>query len=404
MSSDGGSERPLLWVHSHFLLPTGGTKYVFEVVRRIAERRPVEVAVESASPLWRERYADHAIPLHEMGGRTSTSLAYWGGFPAYLRRDRRWLQTRIASCSAVVSSFFPMPYLIGEMAKTAGIRHLTLCFEPFPFFHDDEVIRLYPRGKQWLLGLLRGLYGHIDTKGIRQADRIVTLNAVTQAEIAKTYDRRDAIPVYAGVDTTIFHPYSEAETRHLRRRIGTGPIAIHSTDYSPIKRTDLALRAFAAAAREVTDAHLVVTSTREDSRQLDSLRALASDIGVGDRVHFLGFVPFEDLPKWYSLASVLLQTGTSAGSGATSMSLPVKEAMACGTPAVRSNTTDEDVIDGVSGYLVDPLDSVATGAKVAQLLVDQEFARTMGAAGRERITSLYTWEKVVRNLLDALDS
>ncbi len=38
-----GDQRPVLWLHSHFLLPMGGTKFVFEVVRRPAAPRPGEV-------------------------------------------------------------------------------------------------------------------------------------------------------------------------------------------------------------------------------------------------------------------------------------------------------------------------------------------------------------------------
>ena len=53
------------------------------MVRRLAQHRPIEVLVESASPLWRKRYAQAGVPLHEMPGPTSSSMAYWGAFPAY---------------------------------------------------------------------------------------------------------------------------------------------------------------------------------------------------------------------------------------------------------------------------------------------------------------------------------
>ena len=111
-----------------------------------------------------------------------------------------------------------------------------------------------------------------------------------------------------------------------------------------------------------------MTSTREDARAQRELAELARSLSVADRVEFLGFLPYEDLPRYYSLADVLLQTGTAAGSGATTMSLPVKEALACGTAVVRSEATDEDVEDGVSGYLVNPLDVEATGARISMLL------------------------------------
>ncbi len=394
-ATSSASPRPVLWAHSHFLLPTGGTKYIFEVVRRLNERRPVEVAVERTSDYWRERYAGAGVPLHELSASTSTSKLYWLTFPRHLRSDRRALDAVVASrdVGALVSSFFPMNHLLGSIGKRRGLRHVHLCFEPFPFFHDREVIGLYPASSRVLMRGLGLLYGRLDRDGVREADALLTLNEVTAASIARVYGRRDAIPIYAGVDLDFFHPYAEADLADLRERHGPGPFAIHSTDFSPIKRTDLALRAFAAAG--VTGARLLVTSTIDDPAGLATMRADAGELGIADQVDYLGFVPYEDLPRYYSLADVLLQTGTSLNSGATSMSLPVKEALACGTAVIRSGATEEDVEDGVSGYLVDPSDSATAGARLAELLRDPERARAFGEAGRTRITELYRWDRVV---------
>ena len=55
------SERPIVWLHSHFLLPMGGTKFVWEVARRLNLRHPVTVLVERVSDYWRERYAEAGV-------------------------------------------------------------------------------------------------------------------------------------------------------------------------------------------------------------------------------------------------------------------------------------------------------------------------------------------------------
>lgn len=396
------AERPITWLHSHFLLPTGGTKFIFEVVRRMAGRHPVEVLVERASPHWREQYDRARVPLREIGGATSTSMLYWLALPAYVRRDRRGAIATARGSAALVSSFFPMHWAAAVAGGRAGIRHVHLCFEPFPFFYDREVIRMYPVWKRVLLAYLRIAYRGLDAHGVRSADRLLTLNEATAAQIERVYGITGAEPTYAGVDTEFFHPYADEELADLRARHGDGPIVIHSTDFSPIKRTDLALRAFAAAGPgNGTPPRLLVTSTREDPRTERELADLARSLSVADRVEFLGFLPYEDLPRYYSLADVLLQTGTAAGSGATTMSLPVKEALACGTAVVRSRATEEDVVDGVSGYLVDPADVEATGARIAALLRDRARAREMGEAGRRRIVERYDWDRVADIVLRA---
>jgi glycosyltransferase involved in cell wall biosynthesis len=388
----------VLWLHSHFLLPMGGTKFVYEVVRRLAQRRPVEVVVEASSDLYRERYAQAGVPLREIGTPTSTSMAYWAGLPAFLARDARAVGWAARGKGAIVSSFFPMNWVGTRVARQTGVRHVHLAFEPFPFFHDREVIDLYPAPKRALLAYLRTAYGGLDRGGVRGADARLTLNRATARSLANVYGVTDATPTYAGVDSDTFRPYDDAELADLRARHGDGPIAIHSTDYSPIKRTDLALRAFAAAG--VADATLLVTSTREDPPVLADLQAQAQSLGIADRVEFLGFLPFADLPRYYSLADVMLQTATAANSGATTMALPVKEALACETPAIRPASTDEDVEDGVSGYLADPEDAAVYGARTAELLRDRDRSRRFGQAGRRRIVELYRWERVV-DIVDA---
>ncbi|HEV7918065.1 MAG TPA: glycosyltransferase [Solirubrobacterales bacterium] len=386
---------PVLWLHSHFLLPTGGTKYIYEVVRRLAERRPVEVIVERASDYWKERYAAAGVPLHEISKSTSTSKLYWLGFPRNLRGDRAAIDDLIerTDASALVSSFFPMNQICVELGQKHSLRHSHLCFEPFPFFHDREVTGLYPLPNRILMGVLAMLYGRIDEAGVRGADALLTLNKVTAGSIERVYGRSDAIPVYTGVDLDFFHPYGDDELADLRAKHGDGPLAIHSTDFSPIKRTDLALAAFAAAA--VPGSKLLITSTIDDRGGLEAMMSQARDLGIEDQTKYLGFVDYEDLPRYYSLADVLLQTGTSVNSGATSMSLPVKEALACGTAVIRSHATDEDVDDGVSGYLVDPADSATTGTRLAELLGDRSRARAFGEAGRGKIAELYRWDRVV---------
>jgi glycosyltransferase involved in cell wall biosynthesis len=398
------SERPIVWLHSHFLLPMGGTKFVWEVARRLVKHRPLTMLVERASDYWRERYAESGVPLREIGGRTSTSMLYWLALPYYLRRDRDAVVRETRQAGAIVSTFFPMNWAGNVAASRWGIRHAHLCFEPFPFFHDREVKASYPAPKRALLAYLSAVYGRIDRKGVVEADRLLTLNRPSAAAIERVYGRSDATPTYAGVDIEFFHPYSDAELADLRERHGEGPLAIHSTDFSPIKRTDLALRAFAAAQKGLPNgsAKLLVTSTRDDRNALAQMWDLARTLEIEERVEFLGFVPYEDLPRYYSLADVLIQTGTASLSGATTMSLPVKEALACGTAVIRSDATDEDVEDGVSGYLIDPANSQDTGAKLATLLGDRGRAGQMGDAGRGKIVELYRWDRVVDIVLEAV--
>ena len=67
------------------------------------------------------------------------------------------------------------------------------------------------------------------------------------------------------------------------------------------------------------------------------------------------------------------------------------EAMDCGKPVIGANAggVPEEVEDGVTGLLYHPGDAADMADKICQLLSHPDVARNMGAAGRERVKTLF---------------
>jgi glycosyltransferase involved in cell wall biosynthesis len=86
--------------------------------------------------------------------------------------------------------------------------------------------------------------------------------------------------------------------------------------------------------------------------------------------------------------------------------IPVIEAMAAGLPVVatRAGALPEVVVDGETGILVERGDSEALAAAICKLLSDPHLRERMGAAGRERVRRLFTWEHSVARLQKLYDS
>ena len=80
-----------------------------------------------------------------------------------------------------------------------------------------------------------------------------------------------------------------------------------------------------------------------------SLEKEIEALGLQDAVQNLGYVPQEDLPGIYSLATVFAFPSLYEGFG-----LPPLEAMACGTPVLTSHNTAMAEICGEAAWLVDP--------------------------------------------------
>ena len=76
----------------------------------------------------------------------------------------------------------------------------------------------------------------------------------------------------------------------------------------------------------------------------------------------------------------------------------VMEAMAASVPVVTTDTggTSELVIDGLTGFMVQPGDAAALGDRIGRLCGDAEMRRKMGEAGRRRIVDHFTTDRMAR--------
>lgn len=81
------------------------------------------------------------------------------------------------------------------------------------------------------------------------------------------------------------------------------------------------------------------------------LEALCTEIGVADKVRFVGWISTEELPDYYRLADVFVMPSTGEGFG-----IAFLEAMACGIPVIGGNKDGslDPLGDGTLGTVVDP--------------------------------------------------
>ncbi len=117
----------------------------------------------------------------------------------------------------------------------------------------------------------------------------------------------------------------------------------------------------------------------------------AAELGVADRVHFLGHRA--DVPALYGRATLGVLCSTAEG-----MSNAVMEGMAAGLPMVvtRVGGNPELVADGERGLVVPPLRPQALSEAFGVLLADRERGRRMGAEARAFVERELSLERLVR--------
>ena len=91
-------------------------------------------------------------------------------------------------------------------------------------------------------------------------------------------------------------------------------------------------------------------------------------------VRWVGLLPEEDLPAFYTAAAVFVFPSLFEGFG-----LPIVEAMACGAPVVASNRAAMPELVGDAGLLVDPEDVGAMADAMARVLLDLRWPRSWAA-------------------------
>ena len=253
-----------------------------------------------------------------------------------------------------------------------------------PITVDRELDLAHARSR-WRRLALRRWYGFLDMQMevARRIPRLLTVSESSRGDIVKQMgvspDRLHVVPV--GVDPAVFQP--RPDRARVRGRIMTTA----SADV-PMKGLIHLLEALAKVRTEREDAHLMVIGKPKPKsgipRRIEAL-------GLSGAVTFVSGVTTESIVDRYAEAEVACVPSLYEG-----FSLPAIEAMACGVPVV--GTTGGAVKEVIgrhdeTGLLVPPGDPSALATAILRALADPDLRARVGAAGRDRVRSTFTWQR-----------
>lgn len=198
-----------------------------------------------------------------------------------------------------------------------------------------------------------------------------------------------------GVDPEQFRPREpDHRLRKALRLPLEAPVVAIVAALRPEKNHELFLRSAVLIRRRLPEARFLVVG---DGPRRASLEELADRLGLGETVHFVG--TRDDVAQVLSLIDVLLLTSHSEANPVS-----ILEGMACEKPVVatRVGSIAETVLDGQTGYLVPPEDEQQVAARVIELLNNRQRAADMGRAGRQRVLSHWSSQRMVQGYEDLI--
>jgi glycosyltransferase involved in cell wall biosynthesis len=341
------------------------------------------VRIEGDAEFDREESVEtHRQPFHFREANRFSNQVRWA----------RWLTRYSRGTIDVIhcGNIRPVGYAVAWTARRLGIPYIV-------YVNGGDLLR--ERKKAVDSRLKRVTASNIlgNSAGIAATSKWV---AELAGEIMEEVGIRNVPPIGAfdlGTDPDLFKPHRD--TGRLRETWGAAndPLLLTVARLVPHKGQDTGIRVLAALAREFPRLRYVLVG---DGHYEDSLRALASQLGVGDRVIFAGAVRDSDLPEAYATSTVYLGASRVDNEiDVEGFGISFLEASSSGLPVVAGDSggVRSAVRDGETGVVVAPTDVDAIASAVAGFLRDKSRRSTFGDAGRRAVESHYNWDRVARD-------
>ena len=271
--------------------------------------------------------------------------------------------------------------LDGVFAPRNGCRHIAAIKGVLA----DEASHEHGRSR-----IALAIQARLEAWHVGRAERVITTSVYSSGRIAKFYS---ANPEKILVVPELIDLDAWQRALYAARR-EEGPIRVLCVAHLyPRKGVDTLLRAFAQVQAEAVLRIVGIGPERE------RLQNLAQNLGITDRVQFLGHLPFAALTAEYRNAAVFALPTEQEGFGIVFL-----EAMASALPIVttRVAAVPEVVVDGVTALLVNPQDDAALARILARLIDDASLRHEIGTAGRAHV-SQFAAPAVARQFLAAVD-
>ena len=236
-------------------------------------------------------------------------------------------------------------------------------------------------------------------KIVKDVDKLTYLTKFTFEQISEAISS-DQLEKFEqltpGIDINMFDPENKnnGQSQKIRERfrLGNKPVVVCVSRLMARKGQDTLIEVWPEVLKKVPDAHLLIVG---GGSLKQSLHKKTFDNNVHTSVTITGAVDWKELPGFYAAGDVFAMPVRTRNLGfdVEGLGIVYLEASATGIPVIAGNSggAPEAVIDGVTGFVLNPNNQMILAEKIIELLLNKELINRLGKQGRSWIEKQWQW-------------
>jgi glycosyltransferase involved in cell wall biosynthesis len=233
---------------------------------------------------------------------------------------------------------------------------------------------------------------------LRQTNVLTGLSGFLIKRARKSGFKGEAVLVPNGVDLALFTKEIDEQTKNrIKKDLGKNENDVFLVTTSRLNHknaVDDVIRSLKLLPENIS---FIVIGKGEDGFKLQKL---ADTLGVADRVKFLGFIPYQDLPAHLSVCDIFVRPSRSEGFGNSFI-----EAMAIGLPVIATPVggIPDFIDDRLTGLFCAPDSPQSIAKSVETILGDKELVEGILRRAKERVVERYNWDQIAKEMKKVFD-
>jgi glycosyltransferase involved in cell wall biosynthesis len=231
----------------------------------------------------------------------------------------------------------------------------------------------------------------------RDAKLLVAVNQSMRRNLIQDgLPEQKIIVIENGIDDQAFH--TQVSGGDVRRRYGIAEdavVIVFVGSFQPYHRVDLLLQAFGQIQTD-KQVHLLLVGEGQKS---DESKALTTELGLNDRVTFVGRVDYHDVPMYLASGDMTIMPATNEYGNP----MKIYEYMALGKVVLAPNqeTITEIITHDFNGFLFEK-ENIGSMARVIKTIIEDRLLRDRLSKQASESASQHTWLKRAQKLQEAL--